>query len=59
LSRDAEGEARAAVEGTHQRLLTRCVLQMGEVWAAFGVAWDLDPSWSIYDGGGMTMIIPF
>jgi len=59
LSRTASGDPYAMVEGTNQRLLTRCVLQMGDVWVSFGVSWDLEPGWSPYDGGGMTMIVPF
>ena len=43
-----------------QRLLTRCVLRLGQkVWARFGVGWDIDGSPGMYDGGGMTISAEF
>lgn len=54
------GDPAGRLEGHDHRLLTRCVLPIGDnVWTSFGVGWDLDPEDGRYDGGGLTMILVY
>ena len=58
--RSVHGDPAGRLEGTDHRLLTRCVLPIGDnVWTRFGVGWDLDPRDGRYDGGGLTMILAY
>lgn len=59
IHRDTEGLPDVDLEGKSSRFVTRALLQLGEVWASFGIGWDLDPNRSIYAGGGGTLIIHF
>ena len=59
ISRTKTGPPMDYVDGFNQRWVTRCVLSTGDVWVSFGVSWDLEPGWSVYDGGGMTMLVDF
>lgn len=58
--RTLTGPRAGRLAGTDHRLITRCVLPMGQnVWTSFGVGWDLDPEDGRYDGGGLTMILTY
>lgn len=58
--RSVHGERAGRLAGADHRLLTRCVLPIGDnVWTRFGVGWDLDPEDGRYDGGGLTMILAY
>ena len=57
---ERRGASESVLSGYDQRLVTRCVLQLGkEIWVRFGVGWDLDPGDGLYDGGGMTLTAGF
>jgi hypothetical protein len=56
--RSASGPPDVDVEGNRHRLVTRMLLQLGALWASFGVSWDLDPVGKGYfGGGGATLIV--
>lgn len=58
LDRTASGPPDERVEGERHRLVTRALLELGALWASFGVSWDLDPEGKgPFGGGGATLIV--
>jgi hypothetical protein len=56
--RSASGPPDVRVEGDRHRLMTRALLQLGALWASFGVSCDLDPvGKGPFGGGGATLIM--
>lgn len=55
--RSISGELAGRLAGSNNRLVTRCVWQIGpRVQATVGTGWDLDPDDGRYDGSGVTII---
>ena len=55
--RSISGEAAGRLAGSNQRLVIRCVWQIGpRVRATVGTGWDLDPEDGRYDGSGVTIV---
>ena len=56
--RSSSGPPDVRVDGNRHRLVTRMLLELGALWASFGVSWDLDPVGKGYfGGGGATLIV--
>jgi hypothetical protein len=58
LERETEGPPDVFVDGSKHRAITRCVLRMGKVWAAFGASWDLaNPDKGWFGGGSLSLMV--